>query len=766
MPKNRHIRSMVMLTFAAVQLVPLGSTASESIRPGANGALLALQRAADGPLSVLWAPELHAATGIRALRGRLAPVQPGDATERATAFLGRYGAALGVTDQRSLHPVSDTTDIAGGQHVRFDQRHDGVPVFGARINVHLRPAGVFATSGAFAPVDAVATRPTVSAANARRIAGGDAGTTQAATLTVLHTGLTRREPGGIARLAWAVEVGLPREAAMVFIDASDGAVLKRLRLTHQALNRLVAVRERSWVDLDVNARAEGEPPHLVPAVNNLYDHSGSSYMLFAAAFGRDGFDGAGARMQANLTRHLCPNAYWDGSTTNYCPGFDIDDVVGHEWTHAYTQYTHGLIYQCQSGALNESYSDIFGETLDLLNGRDGDGGHANDQPYPRGQRWLIAEDLLTSEGYVFGRDMWDPARMGDPGRLSDATLVDDEGECTEVHENSAIANHAYAMLVDGTTYNGVTVRGVGLVKALHIYYQAMIAYQGPSTTFAEHRESLLASCGDLLGIDLPRPLVGGPSGERLTIDDCEQVGSATDAVEMNLFRRAVILGRVTDARTGDGLKGSSVAAFDGNGQVTASVFTDPDGTYRLEGLSAGAYTVRFYGSGSHADQWYGGGADADSARPVVLDENGTAVGIDAALDHREVPAPTVGSLTVERIQEGPNGLPVWDVIRAQVVNRSPAPTEARILARVCPDVGLWFLCSYAESDPLPLAGSGTLMVEFDWRAQAFVGTARIHVELAWPAGYASGFETTTDVVAPAPSVGVNHVLTWRDTRAA
>ena len=65
----------------------------------------------------------------------------------------------------------------------------------------------------------------------------------------------------------------------------------------------------------------------------------------------------------------CPNANWNGSTTNYCDGVSSDDVVAHEWGHAYTEYTHGLIYQWQSGALNESYSDIWGETVDLINGR-------------------------------------------------------------------------------------------------------------------------------------------------------------------------------------------------------------------------------------------------------------------------------------------------------------------------------------------------------------------------------------------------------------
>ena len=62
----------------------------------------------------------------------------------------------------------------------------------------------------------------------------------------------------------------------------------------------------------------------------------------------------------------CPNAYFNGSSTSFCEGTATDDVVAHEWTHGYTQETHGLVYAWQSGALNESYSDIFGEIVDLL----------------------------------------------------------------------------------------------------------------------------------------------------------------------------------------------------------------------------------------------------------------------------------------------------------------------------------------------------------------------------------------------------------------
>ena len=107
----------------------------------------------------------------------------------------------------------------------------------------------------------------------------------------------------------------------------------------------------------------------------MVNSAGEAYWFFSNAFGRDSYDGFGAQMITvnNDPRIDCPNANWNSVTTNYCDGVTSDDVVSHEWGHAYTEYTDGLIYQWQPGALNESYSDIWGETLDLINGREDEG---------------------------------------------------------------------------------------------------------------------------------------------------------------------------------------------------------------------------------------------------------------------------------------------------------------------------------------------------------------------------------------------------------
>ncbi|HRF41255.1 MAG TPA: M4 family metallopeptidase, partial [Saprospiraceae bacterium] len=100
----------------------------------------------------------------------------------------------------------------------------------------------------------------------------------------------------------------------------------------------------------------------------------------------------------------CPNANWNGTTTNFCTNVASDDVVAHEWGHAYTEFGPGLIYAWQAGALNESYSDIWGEVVDLLNAYEDSG---EDLSLRTGcgtsLRWMMGEDASAFGGAI--RDM-------------------------------------------------------------------------------------------------------------------------------------------------------------------------------------------------------------------------------------------------------------------------------------------------------------------------------------------------------------------------
>jgi hypothetical protein len=189
----------------------------------------------------------------------------------------------------------------------------------------------------------------------------------APTLYVYRDGLIQGVRGP-DYLVYAVEVTNSSSIReMVYLNAHNGKIVNRISQVEDALFRRVFEQNTGN---QVWQEGDAFPGTLNQDQQNIVNFSGQAYYHFYNAFGRDSYDAAGAEMQTvnNDPTINCPNANWNGATTNYCNGVTSDDVVAHEWGHAYTEFTHNLIYQWQPGALNESYSDIWGETVDLING--------------------------------------------------------------------------------------------------------------------------------------------------------------------------------------------------------------------------------------------------------------------------------------------------------------------------------------------------------------------------------------------------------------
>ena len=122
------------------------------------------------------------------------------------------------------------------------------------------------------------------------------------------------------------------------------------------------------------------------------------------------------------------------------------------------------------------------------------------------------------------RDMMTPTLFGDPGKMSDpqfaCTGSEPGGDNGGVHQNSGVPNHAYALMVDGGTYNGRTITGIGTTKAAKIEYRALTVYLTAGSGFLENAAALSLSCTDLVG------------SFGITVSDCTQVNNAIAAVEM------------------------------------------------------------------------------------------------------------------------------------------------------------------------------------------------------------------------------------------
>ena len=330
--------------------------------------------------------------------GDLLPSVEGDslgaAKDKADAYLDQYAANFGARPDELVR--SDVAESAAGWTVTYTQSYKGVDVFGSMLRAQVDQRGRPDRRSTATP------RPTCRCPSTPRISADDAGeravglvredppahdgetadltgiAPKNSELVVYRMGATRGETGK-AVLAYQVEVTNDdnvRDA--VFIDAQTGKALNRWSMVHDALDRELYEATGTRTHRRSPAcgrRATRSRARLNADQQNLVNSAGESYWLFKNAFGRDSYDGAGAKMSTvnNDPRISCPNANWNGVTTNYCNGVTSDDVVSHEWGHAYTEYTSGLIYQYQSGALNESYSDVWGETLDLINGREDEG---------------------------------------------------------------------------------------------------------------------------------------------------------------------------------------------------------------------------------------------------------------------------------------------------------------------------------------------------------------------------------------------------------
>lgn len=249
-------------------------------------------------------------------------------------------------------------------------------------------------------------------------------------------------------------------------------------------------------------RAEGAPASGDASVDEAYDGLGATYELFFEEFKRNSIDDAG--MPLNATVHFdedYDNAFWNGSQMVFGDGdgelftrFTASvDVIGHELSHGVTEVEAGLVYEGQSGALNESVSDVFGSLVKQYGLK-----QTADQA-----DWLIGAQLFLEPGpnrqairsmkapgtayddNVLGKDP-QPATMADY-----VVTVQDNGG---VHINSGIPNHAFYLAA-------VAIGGHAWEKAGKIWYDTLLdARLKPKSTFRAFAKLTRSNAEKLFGV--------------------------------------------------------------------------------------------------------------------------------------------------------------------------------------------------------------------------------------------------------------------------
>lgn len=254
-------------------------------------------------------------------------------------------------------------------------------------------------------------------------------------------------------------------------------------------------------------RSEGDLPSSDPAVNEAYDGSGVTYDLYFDIYGRNSINNNGLKLESTVHYQKgYDNAFWDGKQMVYGDGdedlppadrlfnrFTIAlDVIGHELTHGVTQYEANLAYWDQSGALNESLSDVFGSLVKQYQRKQ----NASDAD------WIIGEGLFTPNINGVGiRSMKAPGtayndpvlgKDPQPGHMKDyVRTVEDNGG---VHINSGIPNHAFYI-------TALELGGYAWEKAGRIWYKTLTDKLQERSTFQQACDLTYETAGELYGIN-------------------------------------------------------------------------------------------------------------------------------------------------------------------------------------------------------------------------------------------------------------------------
>ncbi|MDN7241011.1 M4 family metallopeptidase [Planococcus sp. N028] len=257
--------------------------------------------------------------------------------------------------------------------------------------------------------------------------------------------------------------------------------------TYDAANR-TRTPGTLWLDADnvYNAAYDG-------AAVDAHTYAAQTFDYYKNEHNRNSYDGNNAQLISTVHYgRSYNNAFWngtqmvygDGDGSTFIPLSGALDVIAHELTHAVTDTTADLIYQNESGAINESISDIFGTLVEY---------HANNKP-----DWLIGEDVYTPS--VAGdalRSMADPTLNGDPDHYSKRYVG--TGDNGGVHINSGISNKAAYLLANGGTHYGVTVAAIGNDKTADIFYRTLTQYLTPSSNYSHYRVATVQAATDLYG---------------------------------------------------------------------------------------------------------------------------------------------------------------------------------------------------------------------------------------------------------------------------
>jgi len=530
---------LLMLVSPAMAEIEANSS-PEPVLHGAKAILNEMNAWSKGKLQISWGGQGDSPVFIA---GTLSKEEIRNEQE-VKKFLRTKESLFNIKDpQKELRLFDQQTDDLGYTHYKFQQMYKGIPVYGSEYIVHTnKRKQISSVNGKLRTRiyrEAVETDPDISPEQAIEMAkrqlekqiGGE---------IVLNEPYTKKPESKLViypfqkrhHLVYHVTLNFHKPQPgnwHVFVDAIDGKVIDKFNAIHHAAGTGIGVHGdvKNLQTLEENGLY-----HLIDTTKHMYNGSGEGFIVtadyesekiitdednhftdgaavdahyyagvvydyFYDHFNRNSFDGLGSSIVSvvHVTEYGEPmnHAFWNGDALFYGDGDGVNfrpmsgelDVVAHEFTHAITEYEANLEYRFQSGALNESFSDIFAAVID--------------------GNWTIGEDVAIQLRAI--RDMANPNLFGQPKKMSEYVVLSSDQDNGGVHVNSGIPNHA-AYLIG---------KELGLDKLGAIAYRALTLHLTSTAGFLDARHAFVQSAKELYGENSP---------------EVDAVEAAWDAVEI------------------------------------------------------------------------------------------------------------------------------------------------------------------------------------------------------------------------------------------
>ncbi len=431
-------------------------------------------------------------------------------------YFEAMGEKMHLSPQSKMVLTEETPGKNGYTHFKYQQYHAGLPIFGSRYMLHEKDGKVKTATGHYRPQVSMSATPSINVATAVALAQRDM---QAKTYSDKETEpilcfIDPAFPKVSESLCLAYQVDAhstePFDKCRYFVDATSGKIITQLPLIlREGVPSKAKTRYYGMQNITTDSVGPQEFVLRDPTRGEgifIYNSNGTSftstsstwdltndqkdevaldahyctqefYDMMLEDYNWQGQDGHGKALKAYVHGGDYVNAFWDGESSTYGDGdcnygpLTTFEVIGHEFTHGVVQYTSGLVYEGESGAINESLADMFGKLLE----RKSDPTHFS---------WSLGHSFALSPESQFFRVMDDPNSVEMPALYRGQYWEDGN----DVHTNSAIGNLWFSMLVDGkqgTNEAGVAfdVSALGPEKVGQIVFEVNKNYLTESSDY-------------------------------------------------------------------------------------------------------------------------------------------------------------------------------------------------------------------------------------------------------------------------------------------